>query len=248
MTRRSERLLIASVHDVSPRFEGAVDRLVDLLCAQVGTNIALLVVPNHWRTAPIVPGSPFAGRLRRWSDAGLEIFLHGYFHEDDCRHGRLADRMRAKLLTAREGEFLGLSRAEAWARIASGRDLLEDVTGRPIAGFVAPAWLYGAGARQALAEARVPVAEDHLRVWCPATGHELARGPVVTWASRSRARLASSLLAAALVRRVPVQVLRVGVHPPDLQHPKLVRSIERSLRTAAHSRRPARYSELLARI
>jgi len=42
-------------------------------------------------------------------------------------------------------------------------------------------------------------------------------------------------------------VLRVGVRPPDVRHPALVRSIERTLRTATAQRRPARYSDLLAR-
>lgn len=77
------QLLLASIHDVSPRFEGEVDRLLDLLCPYVGQRLAMLVVPNHWGDAPIVPGSPFAARLRGWSDAGVEMFLHGFTHRDD---------------------------------------------------------------------------------------------------------------------------------------------------------------------
>ena len=63
----------------------------------------------------------------------------------------------------------------------------------------------------------------------PPNDRNLARGPVITWASRTRARLASSLAAAAALRRLPVPVLRVGVHPPDCRHPALVRSIETTL-------------------
>src|SRR5947209_6584908 len=112
------RLLLASIHDVSPRFEGDVDRLIDLLAPHVGTRLAMLVVPNHWGDAPIVPGSPFAARLRSWADQGIEIFLHGFTHRDDVRHAGAADRVRARLMTASEGEFLGLSASEAAARIA----------------------------------------------------------------------------------------------------------------------------------
>src|ERR1044071_7050752 len=104
------RLLLASIHDVSPRFESEVDRLTGLLALHVGNRIAMLVVPNHWGDAPIVPGSPFAARLRSWADAGMEMFLHGYFHRDQARHERTADRLRAGFMTAGEGEFLGLSR------------------------------------------------------------------------------------------------------------------------------------------
>jgi predicted deacetylase len=239
-------LLLASIHDVSPRFESEVDRLIELLGSHVGLRTAMLVVPNHWGDAPIVPGSPFAARLRAWADAGIEIFLHGYYHRDDSPHGTAANRARARLMTAGEGEFLGLSRDDAAARISQGRALLEDVIGRPIDGFVAPAWLYGSGAHEALREFAVPIAEDHLRVWSPASGRQLARGPVITWASRTRLRLLSSLAAAAALRRAPIEVLRIGVHPPDVRHPALVRSIDKTLRTAARTRRVARYSDLLA--
>jgi len=118
-------------------------------------------------------------------------------------------------------------------------------TGKPIDGFVAPAWLYGDGAREALVEAAIPLAEDHLRVWSPASGAELAWGPVITWASRTRTRLLSSLFAAAALRRAPLEVLRIGVHPPDVRHPALVGSIEATFTTAARRRRPGRYGDLL---
>jgi len=242
----ADRLLLASIHDVSPRFESEVDRLLDLLRPLLGDRLAMLVVPNHWGDAPIVPGSPFAARLRGWADAGIDIFVHGYFHRDEKRHRRSADRLRARYLTASEGEFLGLSRVEAGRRIRNGRDLVEQVTGRPVAGFVAPAWLYGRGSTAALADCGVGIAEDHFHVWSPSrAGARLAAGPVITWASRCRPRLISSLAAAGLLRHAPWKVLRVGVHPPDCGSPALMRSIERTLRSALRSRRALRYSDLL---
>ena len=239
--------LLASIHDVSPRFEGEVDRLLALLQPHVGNRLAMLVVPNHWGTAPIIPGSTFASRLRDWADRGVEMFLHGYFHRDDTNHVHAASRLKASLMTAGEGEFLGLKRSDAARRIGEGRALVEDVIGRPIDGFVAPAWLYGSGALEALSEAAVPIAEDHLRVWSPKAHRQLARGPVITWASRTRLRLASSLAAASILRRAPIKVLRVGVHPPDVSHPAIVRSIGKTLSAATSTRRPAAYGDLLDR-
>lgn len=237
-------LLLASIHDVSPRFESEIDRLIDLLQPHVGDRIAMLVVPNHWGDAPIIPGSAFAGRLRRWSDAGFEMFLHGHIHRDCGDHAGV-DAWRARVMTAGEGEFLGLSRDQARERIEEGRALIEDMTGAPIAGFIAPAWLYGRGAIEALSDCEIPIAEDHWRVWSPATGKRLAKGPVITWASRTSTRLASSLAAAAMLRRSPQRVLRLGVHPPDIRHPALVRSIERTLSIARRTRRAGGYRQLL---
>jgi predicted deacetylase len=246
MTLSPSRLLLASIHDVSPRFESEVDALLDLLSPHVGERLAMLAVPNHWGDAPIVRGSSFATRLRDWAESGVEIFLHGFTHRDDSRHEAPGQRIRARFMTASEGEFLGLSRAEASKRIADGRSLLEDVIGAPVAGFIAPAWLYGEGAHEALEQAGIPLAEDHFSVWSPVTGTRLARGPVITWASRTRTRLASSLAAAAALRHVPLPVLRVGVHPPDVRHPALVRSIDKTFRKVARDRRPAAYAELLS--
>lgn len=149
------------------------------------------------------------------------------------------------MMTASEGEFLGLSHAEASSRLTRGRDLVEGVIGKPIDGFIAPAWLYGEGAKKALRDASVPLAEDHLRVWSPASGHVLAKGPVITWASRTRGRLASSLAAAAVLRRLPLDVLRIGVHPPDVRHSSLVKSIDKTMRIAASTRRAGRYADLI---
>ncbi|HEX8839084.1 MAG TPA: DUF2334 domain-containing protein, partial [Sphingomicrobium sp.] len=182
MSGSQDRLLLASIHDVSPRFESEIDGLLAVLHPHVGYRLAMLVVPNHWGEAPLQPGSPFATRLREWSDSGVEMFLHGYYHRDASVHSSTRDRLRAGFMTAGEGEFLGLSRHDAAARISHGRALIENIIGREIDGFVAPAWLYGEGALAALRQAEVPLAEDHFRVWSPATGEKLAAGPVITWA------------------------------------------------------------------
>ena len=241
----TQRVILASVHDVGPRFESEVLQLLDSLAPFVGCRIALFVVPDHWGECPIIPGSPFATRLRGWADSGFEIFLHGYFHRDSADHDRAGDRLRARWMTAGEGEFLGLDRDESRIRIERGRTLLEDITGRPITGFVAPAWLYSDGAIEALRDCGIGIAENHWQVWSPRTEAVLSRSPVITWASRTPARLRLSLLAAATLRRAPVRDLRIGVHPPDCRAPRLLRSIETTFGIARRTRRAAAYSELL---
>lgn len=207
--------------------------------------MAMLVVPNFWDRSPIVRGSPFASRLRTWSEQGVEIFLHGYAHRDGVAHASAVARFKARHLTAGEGEFLGLGHFEATIRIEMGRRLLEDVTGAPIAGFVAPAWLYGPGAKAALADAEIDMAEDHWRVWNPATDTTLAFSPVVTWATRTERRMASSLMFAALARRLsPFRVMRVGVHPGDCREPEVMTSIADTVSALGRTRTTSRYADL----
>ncbi len=245
----SDRLLLTSIHDVGPRSEAQVDRLRDHLAAHVPVDrIAMLVVPDHWGQAPLTAGTPFAARLRGWAEAGAEMFVHGWFHRDESEHEGLAARMKAKHMTASEGEFLGLDEATAYRRMVDGRALIEDIIGRPVAGFIAPAWLYGPGAHAAMARAGFALAEDHWRIWNPADRtRPLATGPVITWASRSRPRIASSLLAAwalpPILRMKPVA--RIAVHPGDTGVPALLTSIDRTLARMTRSHRPGRYAELV---
>ncbi len=240
-----QRRLLVSIHDVAPRHEDEVDRLLEVLASSGATQIAMLVVPNFWGSSPILAGTRFSTRLRRWADAGVEMFLHGSVHRDDTAHETLGSRLKARHMTAGEGEFLGLTVEDATHRINAGRELIEEVTGRPIAGFVAPAWLYGPGARTALTGTGIPIAEDHWHVWEPTSGRTLACSPVITWASRTPGRMASSLAVAAVARWVPLpRIMRVGVHPGDVAHPAILRSIESTVRHLARSRRISRYADL----
>lgn len=239
--------LLASIHDVSPRFEGAIDRLSERLGDRLGgMRLAMFIVPDFWGQAPLAASPAFCARLRGWSDQGVEMLLHGWNHRDDAAHAGRADAFRARHMTAGEGEFLGLDYAEARSRLLRGRSLLEDILGRPVTGFVAPAWLYGDGARAALADLGFRVAEDHFRAWNPATGRMLCRGPAITWASRSASRIASSLAFAAAARHLlaPLPVVRVGVHPGDVGVPAILRSIDSTIATLRIAREPARYGDL----
>ncbi|WP_156255096.1 DUF2334 domain-containing protein [Sandarakinorhabdus oryzae] len=233
--------LLASIHDVSPRSEAAVDVLLNALGRHVGQRLAMLVVPDHWNEAPIAGNRAFQARLRGWADAGIEMFLHGWCHRDD-RQATLASRH----MTAGEGEFSSLDAAEASARIERGLAVVEDAIGRSVAGFIAPAWLYSEGTHQALVAHKLPLAEDHMTLWQPG-GATLARGPVITWASRSRPRIASSLAVAALGRYALklLPVVRVAVHPGDVTVPAIMASIDATLARLVTSHAPSRYADLV---
>ena len=245
------RSFVVAIHDVSPRFEDEVAQLRELLSQHVDQGkLALLVVPDYWQEAPIVPGSAFAGKLRRWADQGNEIFLHGWSHRDRVDHKRAIDRFRARHMTAGEAEFLGLDHDAATGLIRRGRALLEDVTGRPVSGFVAPAWLYGRDTLTALAELDFPIAEDHFDVWHPPTGKILSRGPVITWASRSQGRILSSIAFAAAARWMlcDIPLVRVAVHPGDIRVPELRASISKTLAYLERRREAGCYANLLSGI
>jgi uncharacterized protein len=241
-------MLLASIHDVSPKFSYEIDVLLQRLSRHLnGPNVAMLVVPDHWGSAPIADDPSFQARLRGWADAGVEMFVHGWEHRDTSAHQSAMAGFKAKHMTAGEGEFLGLDYPDAMARMVDGKKLVEDIIGRAATGFIAPAWLYGTGALAALDTAGFTMAEDHMKVWNPATGKVLARGPVITWASRSKIRIASSLGFAALARHAlkPISNVRIAVHPGDAHVPRLLDSIETTLATLLKGRCVGRYAGLM---
>ena len=237
------RRLLASIHDVGPKFEGQVDALADRLTRILGgPKFAMLVVPDHWGQAPLARAPAYQAKLRRWADAGVEMFLHGYSHRDDAP----AKGFKQRHMTAGEGEFAALSTEDALMRIRDGRKIVEDAIGRPVTGFIAPAWLYSPGAKDAVARSGFALAEDHWNVWDPRSGDVKARGPVITWASRSPNRIRSSLAVARVARTIPraLQTARIAVHPGDTTVPALLDSIEATFTTFARTHQPSRYADL----
>ncbi|MCA9662190.1 MAG: polysaccharide deacetylase family protein [Myxococcales bacterium] len=244
------RRVLVSVHDVTPRHFDRL-RAIDALLRRHGLagRYAALIVPNFWHEWPLADHPEFLAWLRANLEEGVEPILHGYFHRDESRHASAWARLRGQALTAGEGEFLGLDREAARARIVAGQRLLRDHLGVTPEVFVAPAWLYSEGSLDALTELGVAVAEDHLRVWSPARGGEvLARGPVLSYASRSPARIAASLLwsRATTALAGPLPILRLAIHPHDLDVPALERELDRALEVIVRERAPMRYAELVA--
>lgn len=245
---RMERRLLASIHDVTPFHSDRLDRLVPVVERAVGPGrYALLVVPDFHRSGSLRDHPDFVKKLRAWSDAGCEIFLHGFTHLDESTHNSRTAQLKAERLTAGEGEFLGLSHDEAMHKLANGRLLLEDIIDRPVAGFIAPAWLYGAESLRAVADQGFALAEDHFRVWNPQTDTVLARGPVITYASRSTSRLISSILWSRIATVVlsRAKTVRFAVHPHDTDSPRLLHEIERALCALTGTHKPSAYSDLL---
>lgn len=242
------RRLFASIHDVSPYHAARLERLVPVVEKAVGSGrYAMLVVPDFHRKGALRDHPDFAAKLRAWSDAGCEIFLHGFTHLDESVHATRAAQLKAERLTAGEGEFLGLSYDQATRKLVEGRALLEDIIGRPVAGFIAPAWLYGRDSLKAIADQGFDLVEDHFRVWSPQSDQVFARGPVITYASRSVPRLVSSILWSRIATVVlsRAKTVRLAVHPHDVDSPRLMHEIERALRVWTLTHKPASYNERL---
>lgn len=241
--------LLFSIHDVTPRHFERLQRIDRILTESgIGASYAMLVVPDFWKEWPLDADGGFGDWLREKANSGVEMLLHGYYHLDDTPPKSMGAKFKAAYMTASEGEFLSLERDAARERILRGRDMLEKLLKRQVNGFVAPAWLYSDATKEVLGDLGFMTAEDHLRVWSPMSHEQLAFSPVVSYASRSPARIASSLFWSRLATTVlsGFDVVRLALHPHDLDVSSLETEFVRVLHRWIKERQPVRYRELAA--
>ena len=113
-------------------------------------------------------------------------------------------------------------------------------------GFIAPAWLLGAEAEEALRDLGYAYT-TRLR-----TVHDLQSGAVqmsqsLCWSVRAAWRRQISLVwnAGLYHRLLDIPLLRIAVHPPDCDHPKIWRQIRGVVTAALRTRMARTYLEAL---
>jgi predicted deacetylase len=241
------RALVVSIHDVSPLTLGWTSEILHDLERAGIRDVSLLVIPNHHHRAPIARDPGFAEWLRGQCAGGREAVLHGYFHlresrEDDGPWKRIVTGS----YTAGEGEFFDLEKPAALELLRRGRDDL-DACGVTCTGFIAPAWLLGRDAEAAVVESgfdyttRIATVSD-FRSGC------VHRSRSQVWSVRAGWRRACSLAwNAALFRATAgTPLARIGIHPPDWEHPAIRRQILDLAGRAVATRKPMTYGGWLA--
>jgi predicted deacetylase len=205
-----------------------VERLWDI-CARRNVTPGLLVVPDWHGGWPIEQDARCVDWVRARAAEGAEIFLHGERHDEVGSPRALGDTLRAVGRTNREGEFLTLGYDAARARIDRGLVRLRALGLDPI-GFVPPAWLARPDTHRAVRDAGLAVSEDDGTIYAFRAGRTVV-SPVVRWSSRGAARAYGSLLQAKLrwMLQRGNSVVRIALHPADLDHPATAASVERTL-------------------
>ncbi|KON82228.2 polysaccharide deacetylase family protein [Azoarcus sp. PA01] len=216
-----------SLHDVAPATWSRCERLLAALAKVAAVPHTLLVVPDYHRRGD---GEPpwYRAALAAQLEAGDELALHGLFHLDDApAPSSVRDWLRRRVLTCGEGEFAALARYEAAARLRAGEAWFRDA-GWPLYGFIAPAWLLGAGAWQAL--------DDSAFAYTTSLGHfhllhprRALAAPCVVYSTRSRWRLGLSLARNARLTHHDPVLARLALHPDDALHPTVVHQAQRLL-------------------
>jgi hypothetical protein len=233
--------LVVSIHDVSPLTRATVSAMLGDLAAAGVSRTSLLVIPNHHHKAPVADDPGFGAWLR--AQSGHEMVLHGYYHQRPPGARGWKNRLITEQYTAGEGEFFDLTEDEAYSRVENGRRELRTLGADPV-GFIAPAWLLGAAAEHGVRRAGFRYTTRLKTVKDLTTGRETVSQSLV-WSVRAAWRRVVSLgWNAFLFRRLTAnRLVRVGLHPPDWQHPAIRRQTLQLIRRATAGRRVATYAE-----
>jgi hypothetical protein len=229
------RWLAVSLHDVAPATWERCARVLAAVREVADIPVTLLVVPAYHGQCSAQPA--FEARLTERLQRGDELALHGYFHCDPQVPCGLVDWFRRRVYT-REGEFAALCQREACERIHLGQRWFA-ANGWPLAGFVAPAWLLGAGAWSALRANQDLLYTSTLTRLHLLPAAVSQRAPCLTYSTRSGwRRLCSLAWNAGLVRAATsVPLVRLGLHPSDAEDRSVLRSWQRCLGRLLEDRR-----------
>jgi predicted deacetylase len=238
--------LVVSLHDVSPLTQTWCEEILAQLLHLGIDQTSLLIIPNHHQRAPISEDSAFRLWLARKIGAGHEPVLHGYFHQ---RQKQESDSIRAKLTnqlyTAGEGEFFDLSTEEASTRAQRGLEELAFLP-RKVVGFIAPAWLLGANAEIAIRNLgfRYTTRLAWVRIFGDCTD---VRSQSLVWSTRARWRAVTSLAwnRCLAVRLSRAPLIRIGIHPPDLQNPRVWEQVRRLVMATSRGRECVSYEKFV---
>ncbi|MEI8292541.1 MAG: polysaccharide deacetylase family protein [bacterium] len=241
------RALVASIHDVSPLTLRQCERILQDLKKIGCRTTSLLVIPDHHRLGSISRDTAFTSWLRDRVAEGHEAVLHGYYHlRDRCGADGLFKRIVTQSYTAGEGEFFDLGREEAIKRLKLGLSEFAACGLEPV-GFIAPAWLLGQEAEEAVRELRF---EYTTRIACVSDfrTETIHHSRSLVWSVRAVWRRVCSLawnrLLASSLR--DAGLLRIGIHPPDWDHSSIRNQILSLSSAALAGRRSMTYQQWLA--
>src|SRR4030095_16421119 len=147
--------IVVSLHDGAPFPPQNTNTIISELGAHGVRVCSILVVPDYHHEGPFAEHREFVTWLRTLEADGHEIVIHGYFHERPPHTKEtVRDRLVTRFYTQNEGEFYDLSYEEALRRITTARDEFHALGLKP-RGFIAPAWLLGNQAEQAVRDAEL---------------------------------------------------------------------------------------------
>jgi predicted deacetylase len=248
MNRVPKKSLVVALHDVCPPFEAEFHSWRKLLDKWGVPRRSIAVVPFQNGASPLRESPTLVDALHEETQVGSEILLHGYTHVHERTYPRMRDRFRDRLTTRGCAEFSDLSPEEALERARKGLREIQPFLPTPIRGFTPPGWWMDAHAIQSLDQLAFSFCTTTFGIIDLRRGRTI-RAPVIVGLPQSG--FFPFLLHGYSFRILPVflqkqRVLRIALHPYDLDNPRFLRETERLIRQAVEEREICVYGELIS--
>jgi uncharacterized protein len=239
--------IVVSLHDVSPCTQQITSTIISELSAHGVRVCSVLVVPDYHHEGLFAKHREFVTWLRALEADGHEVVIHGYFHERPPQtRETLRDKFVTRFYTQNEGEFYDLSYEEALRRIITARDEFRAIGLKP-RGFIAPAWLLGNEAEQAVRDAELEYT-TRLRSVCDLRSESIFPARTLVYSVHNNWRRAlSRSWNAALFRLLKTKpLLRISIHPPDYSQPTIWKQILGFIAATKSARIATTYQDWIA--
>lgn len=213
--------------------------ILDALKEVAPIPVTLLVVPDYHHQGRIDQDAAFVRAIDQCLAVGHELALHGFYHLDDARSARTPwGNLKRQVYTAGEGEFAALARDVACERLGAGLQIFKEL-GWPSPGFVAPAWLMGAGSWEALVQLPFEYTTTLKGLYAlPSRRFIPSQSLVYSVRSGWRIWMSRRWNPYLYGRLEQNPILRLSLHPADAAHPQVMRDWQDFLVRALNSREP----------
>lgn len=243
-TTVNRRFLLA-IHDVTPAHRESLGRIYALLHELDISRYALLVVPDWHGEFPLERHPAFVEDLLARQAAGAEVFLHGYRHDEAGFSRSFLQRVRVAGRTAASAEFRIAPPEETARRLDQGLALFARLGLKPV-GFIPPAWLAGSDLDQQLRQRRLSITEGFWVISHLESGRRRF-APALSWSTARawRSRLTAGVAGARALLEQPRDLVRVAIHPPDVEAPVVERSLRDALENLLARRAVSTYGDAM---
>ncbi len=243
--------LIVSLHDAHPGSHAQIAEQVSFLAGYGITRSSILVVPEFDHCESVARDEAFRADVSGWQARGHEVVLHGFFHDRlESPPENIRTIFWTRFYTNQEAEFLDLPPDTARMRIEKARALFASFGWHPT-GFVAPAWLMAEGLTNILAELKFAYTTRVSGIIPLRPGvNRIKASQSLCYSTRAGwRRFASGIWNKYLYGKLrETDLIRLSLHPHDLEFPLLRRQIDQILRASLkRGFQPTTYGDYVAR-
>lgn len=239
-----KKALIVSLHDVTPGTSNQVLQQVEELKKLGVDRLSFLVVPHYHGEERLDERETFVSRLREYQAKGCEMVLHGWSHQSGRSPLNVSKRwFYENLYTSGEAEFANLNYEEAHSRIEKGLTMFRKL-GLNAKGFIPPAWLMNSEVEKAARDQRLLYTNTISEIVHLSNRQRYSARSCV-WSTRALWRRMSSLAwnAALFQRLKSAQLLRISLHPCDLEYPAIWGQIRYLIQSSLRTHRAMTYAD-----